>query len=1302
MKHLVQGGDNTVVARTTYEGYTPDQESVYVDVTADGASPNPVVFTYTRNAPTEIAIAVEYYNETTGEVMVTDSQNVPVNQTTPISPKPELLANYDVEATNAQPVDVTVDAQGNADKPTVRFTYKNREVAPVPDAVITVYYIDLDDGGAAFNQETKNCPAGQPTTIAPNEALTAGYVAENADPVTVNVDANGVADRTEVTFSYRKEKPAATSATIEINYEDEEGHDVAGFQTKELSNRDTPYTISAEPTDLTAGYELISAPTVEVWVKDGVADPAVVRFVYEKKQQEPTPTPEPEPEPEPVYADVTVQYVDQQGQQVAAAQVHQGLAPGSYDITAAPEGLPEGYTLVDDEATKQVTVFADGSVSMNPVIFVYAAPQPAATPQKAIVTTYYRNEAGENIADPVEVELTQLGMTTAVAPDRARVPAEYDANSAAPVPVEVSELGVPTPGEVVFTFTKAEPADMPIPQGKMINRLGKITMVDTAVRPRPIANNKTAKPVARLAKGTSVYVLREELNEKGESWMRVLYNDGQYFISSQCIKVLSQKESDELMAQYETPITPWTEDQLPAPGTVAGDEPTPTETPTPTEAPTPTAIPDQYAGYALTEGKTALRSAMSMEDNAIQSTLDDLQLVMVSRQEYQEGSSAAWSVVTTLDNQSGYVPDANLRRISDKEAQIYIDKWNSEHATAAPTDVPTATPTPAPYTGYALTNGAVALRTEISSADSTIIRRMEANELVMVTRQSYEQGTNALWSQVTTLDNMPGYVPDGSLKHINNEEAQYYLNLWNQQNATPTPSATPEPTATPNPVSGYAYTVGDDVYFRSLASTMSSIIDVLPRNVVVYVRAQEYVDGVAWHVVQYNKQWGYIRADMLRMMTIDEENAYLNSLSSPEPTLAITPQPYNPDSLSSYGYVSASSVNFRKEASTSSSKLGTLKQYAFCLILGTTENNGSTWYHVNYGGKVGYISGEYFKQMTITELEKFLDSNEYRQGISNNTSSGNTDNTGNTKPNSGGIVSAEDQTVSVWTNPNSGLNVSYEPFDPFATVAPVATGSAQPTATTTIEPLPSESLEPLPSAEVTYPMEETESGSSIVGWIIGIAVVALLGGGVYAYVIYTQNKRKAAQRAAQRRAQAAAQQRGEGRPYARQNGVPGQPGQPRTGTYPNQNGQAQRPGMQGPTAQRSGAQAPTAQRPVNGGQPTAQQPRRPYGVSTAAQNPYSRPATPGNGQATGASEASNAYNRPAGQPSDYGAAFRPQNGGAGGTTTPTQGSTPANGAAPMGRRSAYRASHNAANGQNGTGRPNDNGDFAEDKDNGDF
>ena len=352
-------------------------------------------------------------------------------------------------------------------------------------------------------------------------------------------------------------------------------------------------------------------------------------------------------------------------------------------------------------------------------------------------------------------------------------------------------------------------------------------------------------------------------------------------------------------------------------------------------------------------------------------------------------------------------------------------------------------------------------------------------------------------------------------------------------------------------VQGYAVVLGDDVPFRQMQSEFSRIIDNLQGGTVVYVTGQTPGDGQYWHSVNYEGRWGYIRVDLLRMMTIAEEEAYLQAQQA-TPTPATTNLPFNEAGMSSYGYVDCSdnsSVNWRETPSTGGKKIGALKRYAFCLVLDTEHVNGVTWYLVRYGDKTGYLHGDFFKQMTISELEGFLGSEEYLQGIANNSPSGESakDDAGYTG--TGGIVSAEDQ----WVNKYPDVYASFEPFNPIATVAPITTATptleplpgwvSQPTATPSPSPTATPTFNPLP--DIIYPSADEGEGGSALIWIVVAGLLLLAIGGVFVMVRHQQNKRRMAMRAAQRRAQAA---RAQQRPYARS----ANPNQPRTGAYANQ------------------------------------------------------------------------------------------------------------------------------------------------------
>ncbi|MBQ8556997.1 MAG: hypothetical protein IJ438_14160, partial [Clostridia bacterium] len=638
-------------------------------------------------------------------------------------------------------------------------------------------------------------------------------------------------------------------------------------------------------------------------------------------------------------------------------------------------------------------------------------------------------------------------------------------------------------------------------------------------------------------------------------------------------------------------------------------------------------------------------------------------------EELNEGGEL-WTKIM-IDGQEGYMMSSFLTVMTQAESDQYAASIGATPVptytptpspSPTPTATPTITPTPVIYDGYALTNRVTAQRTDISADDTTIIQRLEVNELVYVTNQAWDQQTGETWSLVTTLEGQSGYVQNSALRYISDEEAEYYKNLWLEENATPEP--TKLATSTPEPIqitNCYAYAVGDNVPFRVYDSEYSRIIDYLPQGTVVLVDGQNYPDGVAWHIVWYDNTWGYIRADMLRLMTVAEQEAYLDSLNATPPTPVTSNQPFDENGLSSYGYVKTStSVNFREGPTTDSKRIRMLRNYAFCLVLGTEYVDGEAWYNVSYGGETGYIHGNYFHQMSIYELEEFLGSEEYRQGIANNSGNGSSSNDDIGFTGTGGLITPEDEAVNQWTDPNSGVHVSYEPFQPIATVGPI-----NPTATPTLEPLPWETtpvptqtptLAPLPN--VTYPTNNTEGGSSALVWIIVIALLLVVGGGVFAFVSYQQKRRRIAMRAAQRRAQAA---RSADRPYARQ---ATQSGQPRTGTYPNQSAQRSNPYQStGATVRRPANTAPAArsaqtQQPQQTGNYQASQ-TYVQPQSGASYTPYAAPAE------------SSQYSRP--------------------ETAEAENTASTRVTGRVGRRAAYRQAHPELEQQSG-------GDFAKDSD----
>ena len=388
---------------------------------------------------------------------------------------------------------------------------------------------------------------------------------------------------------------------------------------------------------------------------------------------------------------------------------------------------------------------------------------------------------------------------------------------------------------------------------------------------------------------------------------------------------------------------------------------------------------------------------------------------------------------------------------------------------------------------------------------------------------------------------------------------------------TDTPAPTPvQPTQEPPQRSGYGITIGDGIPVRERPTAASAIKEELPVNKIVYVYGQIYQDGIAWDEIEHDGKWGYVRADLIRIMSYGEMAAYeemLQPQETPIPNVTVAPYTYDPNELSCYGYVTTDAVNFRTEPSSSSRRIRLMKRYATFIVYGSVQADGETWYKVSYDGQMGYLNGKYFKQMTVSEAEQFLKSDKYKEGLANNsTQSTANNNTGSSPTTTGsptGIVTAEDQKVSEWVNPAAGSTVSYKPFDPFATPEPlpenefddndfikdlitkIQTGTmkkddlqlelekyykdnADPTGaveramayiegkTELATEEPSQSPEPLTTEEITeFPQEQSTGGGA--GWVVAGVVLAAGAGGGYYWYLQRERKRKAAQRMAQKR-----------------------------------------------------------------------------------------------------------------------------------------------------------------------------------------
>lgn len=158
-------------------------------------------------------------------------------------------------------------------------------------------------------------------------------------------------------------------------------------------------------------------------------------------------------------------------------------------------------------------------------------------------------------------------------------------------------------------------------------------------------------------------------------------------------------------------------------------------------------------------------------------------------------------------------------------------------------------------------------------------------------------------------------------------------------------------------VTGTVNTGSSTLRVRSEASTSSTVLDKLSDGTKVDVIST----ANGWYKISYEDLTGYVSSDYL---VLDDALDAVSAVSASSPAAAVaaqsTPQPM---AETTYGKVTASSLNVRSQPDTDSAKVGSLKSGKIVQILGQTQ---SGWYQI----ESGYISAEYVVLVDAAEATK--------------------------------------------------------------------------------------------------------------------------------------------------------------------------------------------------------------------------------------------------------------------------------------------------------------------------------------------
>ena len=984
-----KGGSVTVeVDLNQAQGYTLVSEaSVQVSADANGTlTPAEVVFTFAKEQqPVKGTVSAIYVDE--AQKPVAEPQTF---ERDPGSYSVNEFAintpeGYEPLQVNVQ--EVIVHDDGTVEPETVVFTYAVKQTEPV-NSVVTFHHLC---DGAAITGDTQQELAPNTYNAADYQAAVEGYTYAGASPETFTVDGSGAA--IEVTLNYTKVVQQLDSVVTFHHLCD--GAAITGDTQQTLA----PNTYgSASYQAAVEGYTYAGA-NPETFTVDGSGAPIEVTLTYTKNA------------PQVVNSIVTFHHVDANGTPIAA-DTQQELAPNTYSASGYQVAVP-GYTYT---SANPESFTVDGKGTPVEVTLTYTKDLVASK-----VTFHHVDADGNPLMADRTVEVAPSAEAYRSESYASAAPEGYLYASANPETFTVDGSG--TPITVVFTYAKKPAVTAPV-TFEYVSESGRVVdnpmTVDLPVGPNDVmeyckvvdgytfksASSQTvevsADGVATPAKVTFTYT-----ENPTTATVQVHYRNsiGDDLPGSPVIKQLGP-------GTYT--IQP---ENVPAGYIVSSSAQPQTVTVTNDLVATPNSI--SFTCYdANITGTLTINYYDVTEQN---------KLIATEQRPLKPGIqmvAADDSVVAKVGNYQRFDGYADQQVQVNEDGTVVPSTIAFSYKPAENTN----------YLGYVLVTRQTAMRKE-PSANSTAVTTLQANTLLYVAGQ-HVAGTVTWHSAQTVLGSSAygGWVNDADVRRISGSEAQALIDQYNQQQQKPTQSP------------GYYITLYDGVPLRTYTNIYAEA-GYLKKNTVVYVHSQEY-DGSRniWHLTTYDGVTGYVLNGQLRKLTEKEVENYL---ASGNPATPENPggNPYNPNGASSYGYITANSVNFR--TSPNGSRIKQLNKYAMAMILGTRQVNGVTWYNVNYNGQIGWIHGDYFHQMTLTEFNSFLSSSQYQQGLANNavatatpkpSTGGST--SGNTSGNKGSatqgnVSSVEDWNVGTWPNTGAANQTTYAPFNPYAT--PVAT-----------------------------------------------------------------------------------------------------------------------------------------------------------------------------------------------------------------------------------------------------------------------
>ena len=984
-----KGGSVTVeVDLNQAQGYTLVSEaSVQVSADANGTlTPAEVVFTFAKEQqPVKGIVSAIYVDEAQKPVAEPQTfERDPGNYSVN-----EFAINtpegYEPLQVNVQ--EVIVHDDGTVEPETVVFTYAVKQTEPV-NSVVTFHHLC---DGAAITGDTQQELAPNTYNAADYQAAVEGYTYAGASPETFTVDGSGAA--IEVTLNYTKVVQQLDSVVTFHHLCD--GAAITGDTQQTLA----PNTYgSASYQTAVEGYTYAGA-SPETFTVDGSGAPIEVTLNYTKNA------------PQVVNSIVTFHHADANGTPIAA-DTQQELAPNTYSASGYQVAVP-GYTYT---SANPESFTVDGKGTPVEVTLTYTKDLVASN-----ATFHHVDADGNPLMADRTVEVAPSAEAYRSESYAAAAPEGYLYASANPETFTVDGSG--TPITVVFTYAQKPAVTAPV-TFEYVSESGRVVdnpmTVDLPVGPND---------VMEYCKVVEGYTFKSASSQTVE-----VSADGVATPAKVTFTYTENPTTATVQVHYRNSIG----DDLPGSPVIKQLGPG-------TYTIQPENVPAGYIVSSSAQPQTVtVTNDLVATPNSISFTCYDANITGTLTINYYDIADLSKPIATEQRQlkpgpQTVAADDSVVAKVGNyQRTEGYADQQVqvNEDGTVVPSTISFyyKSVQNTSYIGYAVTTRQTAMRSS-AAANGAVTQTLTVNTLLYINGQ--QQVSGVTWDSSQTVlggTSASGWVTDADVRHISASEAQALIDQYNQQQQKPTQSP------------GYYITLYNSVPLRTYTNIYAEA-RYLKKDTVVYVHSQEY-DGSRniWHLTTYDGVTGYVLNGQLRKLTEKEVENYL---ASGNPATPENPggNPYNPNGASSYGYITANSVNFR--TSPNGSRIKQLNKYAMAMILGTQQVNGVTWYNVNYNGQIGWIHGDYFHQMTLTEFNSFLSSSQYQQGLANNavatatpkpSTGGST--SGNTSGNKGSatqgsVSSVEDWNVGTWQNTGANTQNTYAPFNPYAT--PVAT-----------------------------------------------------------------------------------------------------------------------------------------------------------------------------------------------------------------------------------------------------------------------